>query len=212
MADKSIVVPVGRIEQRILLVRGRKVIIDADLAALYGVTTKRMNEQVRRNRERFPEDFMFRLTKGEKTQVVANCDHLTGLKFSPVTPLVFTEHGTIMAASVLNTERAVKVSVYVVRAFVKLREMLATHKELGQKLDRLERKLRAHDTQIVQLADAIRELMAPPRTRKRKQIGYHTEPRRAGDAGGQVPVFQSSTFPSFQHSGIPSFPAWPNDP
>lgn len=175
MADKSIVVPVGRIEQRILLVRGRKVIIDADLAALYGVTTKRMNEQVRRNRERFPEDFMFRLTKGEKTQVVANCDHLTRLKFSPVTPLVFTEHGAIMAASVLNTEQAVKISVYVVRAFVKLREMLATHKELGQKLDRLERKLRAHDSQIVQLADAIRELMAPPRPPKRKQIGYHTE-------------------------------------
>ena len=107
--------------------------IDADLAKLYGVATKRLNEQIRRNRDRFPNDFMFRLTAREKSEVVANCDHLSQLKFSTVLPYAFTEHGAIMAASVLNTRRAIDASIFVVRAFVKLREMLATHKEFGSK-------------------------------------------------------------------------------
>ena len=97
--------------------------LDTDLADLYGVTTKRLNEQVRRNRERFPKDFLFQLTETEKAEVVANCDHLTKLKFSPNPPYAFTEHGAIMAASVLNSPSAVEVSVYVVRAFVQLREL-----------------------------------------------------------------------------------------
>ena len=97
--------------------------LDADLAGLYGVTTKRLNEQVKRNRKRFPADFMFQLTSREKAEVVANCDHLTRLKFSPTNPFAFTEHGAVMVASVINSERAVEVSVYVVRAFVKLREL-----------------------------------------------------------------------------------------
>ncbi len=116
------------IERKILLIRGQKVMLDSDLAKLYGVTTKRLNEQVKRNKSRFPEDFMFQLTVDEKAEVVASCDHLSRLKFSPVLPFAFAEHGAIMAASVLNTQRAADVSIYVVRAFVRLREILSTTK------------------------------------------------------------------------------------
>ena len=123
-------IPVERIDTRILAIRGHKMMIDADLAELYGVTTKRLNQQVRRNSERFPEDFMFELTTKEKAEVVANCNHLSKLKFSPVAPLAFTEHGALMAASVLNTPRAIEVSVFVVRAFVRLKQALDSHKEL----------------------------------------------------------------------------------
>ena len=148
---------------------------DRDLAGLYGTTTKRLNEQVKRNRGRFPEDFMFQLTTKEKAEVVAICDHLEKLKFSPVLPNAFTEHGAIMVASVLNTKRAVQVSVFVVRAFVKLREMLSTHKELAHKLAVLERKLQNHDESIRSLVVAIRQLMTSPEP-KRRPIGF-----RAGD-------------------------------
>ena len=131
-----------------------------------------------RNKERFPSDFMFRLTKAQKSQVVTNCDHLAKLKFSPMLPHAFTEHGAIMAANVLNSPRAVEISVYVVRAFVKLRQMLATHKELARKLSQLERKLQTHDQQILTLVEAIKQLMAPPPEPKRKQIGFKTEQNR----------------------------------
>ena len=139
------------------------------------MATKRINEQVRRNLDRFPEDFMFRLTAEEKDEVVANCDHLSRLRFSHSLPYAFTEHGAIMAANVLNSGQAVKVSVYVVRAFVRLREVLSTHDELGRKLKELERKVRGHDQQIVALIAAIRKLMGPSRGAKRKPIGYQTE-------------------------------------
>src|SRR5512137_2989191 len=119
MKDQKAVIPIGQIEERILLIRGQRVMLDADLAGLYGTTTKRLNEQVKRNRSRFPEDFMFQLTKKEKAEVVAICDHLAKLKFSPVLPNAFTEHGAIMVASVLNSKRAIEVSVYVVRTFVR---------------------------------------------------------------------------------------------
>ena len=112
--------------------------IDADPAALYGVPTKRLNEQVRRNAGRFPEDFCSQLSPAEKAEVVANCDHLARLKFSPSLPYAFTGHGAIMAANVLNSARAVKMSVHVVRAFVRLRELIASHKELVKRLDELE--------------------------------------------------------------------------
>jgi hypothetical protein len=169
-------IPVEVIEQRILLIRGQRVMLDADLSGLYGTTTKRLNEQVKRNRGRFPEDFMFQLTKKEKAEVVAICDHLAKLKFSPVLPNAFTEHGAIMVASVLNTKRAIQVSVFVVRAFVKLREMLSTHKELAHKLAMLERKLQNHDESIRSLVVAIRQLMAPPEPEPpKKQIGFLVE-------------------------------------
>jgi hypothetical protein len=162
MDGKQSIVPVELIERKILLIRRQKIMLDADLARLYGVPTKRLNEQVKRNNLRFPEDFMFQLTAAEKSEVVAICDHLTRLKYSPVLPYAFTEHGAIMLASVLNTPRAVEVSVYVVRAFVKLREILATHTRLAQKLTELERKLESHDTHIRTLFDAIRQLMTAP--------------------------------------------------
>lgn len=156
------------IERKILLIRGEKVMLDADLASLYGITTKRLNEQVKRNRDRFPDDFMFQLTETEKAEVVANCDHLMKLKFSPVLPYVFTEHGAIMLASVLNSPIAVQSSVLVVRAFVKLREMMTTHKDLARKLVDMEKK---YDSQFKVVFDAIRQLMAPPVTKK-VQIGF----------------------------------------
>lgn len=150
--------------------------LDADLAVLYGVATKAFNQAVKRNRDRFPGDFMFRITRQEKQEVVTNCDHLQNLKFSPVLPCAFTEHGAIMLASVLNTRRAVRVSVYVVRAFVKLKEMLPVYRELAQKLGELERKLEGHDAQIRSLFKAIRQLMAPAGP-PRRRIGFHSNPR-----------------------------------
>ncbi len=171
MAVRRSLVSVERIQRAILLIRGQKVMLDADLARLYGVTTKRLNEQVKRNRDRFPEDFMFRLTAPEKAEVVANCDHLQRLKFSPALPHAFTEHGAIMLASVLNSRRAIEVSVYVVRAFVRLRQMLASHRELAEKLAELEQKVQSHDEHIRSLFEAIRQLMAPPEP-KRRRIGF----------------------------------------
>ena len=146
MTNKRNVIPIQRIEETILFIRGQKVILDADLAKLYSVTTKRLNQQVKRNSNRFPKDFMFQLTAEEKAEVVANCDHLSGLKFSPTLPYAFTEHGAIMAASVLNTPRAIETSIFVVKAFVKLREVLATHKDLENKLIALEKK---YDKQFI---------------------------------------------------------------
>jgi hypothetical protein len=166
------VVPLERITQSILLIRGQKVMLDADLAALYGVTTKRLNEQAKRNQERFPLDFMFVMTAEEKAEVVANCDHLGKLKYSPVLPNAFTEHGALMAASVLNTPRAVEVSVYVVRAFVMLRELLASNRKLAVKLDELERKLGAHDHAINEILQAIRRMMMPPEQKRKRSIGF----------------------------------------
>jgi hypothetical protein len=165
--------PTERIEQAILLIRGQKVILDTDLARLYGVTTKRLNEQVKRNRRRFPADFMFQFTGEEKAEVVANCDHLTKLKFSPGLPHAFTEHGAVMLASVLNSGMAIKASLYVVRAFVRLWAMLTAHKELDKKLAELERRLESHDEHIQSLFEAIRQLMTPdPPSRPR--IGFRT--------------------------------------
>jgi hypothetical protein len=173
-----------RIESRIVVMRDLRVMIDADLAALYGVTTKRLNEQVKRNADRFPGDFMFKLDAAEKAEVVANCDHLQKLKFSKVLPYAFTEHGAIQAANVLASPQAVEMGIFVVRAFVRMRELAAVHADLAKRLDELEHKTEgialAHDTfsrntriQLKQLFDAIRQLMAPPDPPKRP-IGFVT--------------------------------------
>ena len=172
MVDKKLVASVEQIESRIFLIRGQKVMLDADLAELYGVETKRLHEQVRRNAERFPEDFMFRLTAIEKAEVVANCDHLAKLKYSPSLPYAFTEHGALMLGNVLKSERAVEVSLMVVRAFVHLRELVSGNKELAQKLNQLERKVGAHDRAIAELINAIRELMMPLEPKKKRPIGF----------------------------------------
>ncbi len=176
MAGQKAIIPIGQIEQRILIIRGQKIMLDADLAMLYGVSTRVLNQAVRRNQKRFPQDFMFKLTQPEKNEVITICDHLKNLKYAKTLPNAFTEHGAIMAASVLNTQRVIQISVFLVRAFVKLREMLSTHKELAHKLAALERKLQNHDESIQSLVVAIRQLMTPPES-KRRPIGF-----RPGDA------------------------------
>ncbi|MDI6756219.1 MAG: ORF6N domain-containing protein [Thermodesulfobacteriota bacterium] len=171
-------IKIEQIQQLILLIRGKKVMLDADLAQLYGVSTKRLNEQVKRNRDRFPEDFMFQFNAPEKTEVVAKCDHLANLKFSPTHPYAFTEHGAIMLAAVLNTPRAIEVSVFVVRAFVRLREILSTHKALADRLAELESNIETHDEAIRSLVSAIQQLMTPPAAGQKK-IGFQLREKRA---------------------------------
>ena len=163
---------VQQIDSRILLIRGHRVMLDADLAEVYGTTTKALNQAVKRNRERFPAEFMFQLTRREKNEVVTNCDHLRKLKYSPNFPFAFTEYGAVMLASVLNSPIAVQASIAVVRAFIRLREILATHKELARKLKELENRIEGHDEEITALFDAIRELMESPE-KPSKQIGFH---------------------------------------
>ena len=168
-------IPSERIERSILLIRGQKVLLDSDLASLYGVTTKRLNEQVKRNTGRFPVDFMFQLNAEEHDALRSQIATLkTGRgQHRKYRPYVFTEHGAIMAANVLNSPRAIEMSVYVVRAFVRLREVLATHKDLARKLEELEQK---YDAQFKIVFDAIRELMTPPPGAPKKQIGFHVRP------------------------------------
>jgi len=162
----------AEIERRIYYIRGQKVMLDKDLAEIYGVSTKRLNEQVRRNAERFPVDFMFQLTPTEtdslRSQIATSKPGRGGRRYLPY---VFTEHGAIMSAMMLNSERAVHASIYVVRAFVRLRDMLNTHKELAGKFAELERKLQSHDRQIISIIEAIRQLMSPPEKDKDK-IGF----------------------------------------
>lgn len=173
MPRANAIVPAEQIESRILFIRSHKVILDSDLAELYGVATKRLNEQVKRNKERFPSDFMFQLTAREtltlRSQIATSNRGRGGRRYQPY---AFTEHGAIMAASVLNSHRAIEVSVYVVRAFVKLREILRTHKELGQKLSQLEKRIEGHNEEIIALFEAIRLLMEPPE-KTSKRIGFH---------------------------------------
>lgn len=170
---KKLTVPLERIASFILLVRGHKVLRDADLAALYGVTTKRLNEQVRRNRARFPEDFVFQLSQEEHEALRSHfATSNAGRGGRRYLPYVFTEHGAIMAAAVLDTPRAVEMSLYVVRTFVRLRELLASNKELARKLNELERKLGAHDQAIASILSAIRELMAPAEPVKKRRMGF----------------------------------------
>jgi hypothetical protein len=179
-------VPVTLIGQRILLVRGQKILLDSDLAQLYGVETRRLNEQVRRNSDRFPADFMFRLDDAEYAFLMSQiATSKTGSGGRRKLPLAFTEHGALMAATVLNSSRAVEMSLYVVRTFVQLREVLATHKELAARLAELESKTELlalkHDAlagstraQLKQVFEAIRQLMAPPEPTKKRAIGFVT--------------------------------------
>ncbi len=167
-------IPVELIEKKILLIRGKKVMLDADLAELYQVETFNLNKAVKRNIDRFPQDFMFQLTKQEADSLrfqigMSKTEGRGGRRYLPY---VFTEHGVAMLSTVLNSERAVKVNIEIMRAFVRLRQMLASNAELARKLDALEKK---YDVQFKVVFDAIRQLMTPPVTRKRK-IGF-----RSGD-------------------------------
>lgn len=171
--------PAYLVESRILFLRHRRVIVDADLAELYGVSVKRLNQQVKRNRERFPSDFMFRLTGKEheslRLQIATSKKGRGGSRYLPH---AFTEHGAIMAATVLNSERSVQMSLFVVRAFVRLREMLATNRRLAAKIGELEDRMDAHDGDIQAIIDAIKELMTPAEGRPGR-IGFQLPAARS---------------------------------
>src|SRR4030043_1345198 len=174
--DRSLI-PLGRIERSILMIRGQKVMLDRDLAQLYGVETRALNQAVRRNKDRFPEDFMFRLTREEImriSQFVISSGHpgVETLKFSK-NVMVFTEHGVAMLSSVLNSSRAVQVNIQIMRTFAKLREIISQHKDLARRLDELEKK---YDAQFKIVFDAIRQLMMPPEPETpKKRIGFLVE-------------------------------------
>ena len=160
------------IEQCIFIIRGMKVMIDRDLAKLYGVETKHLNRQVKRNSERFPGEFMFQLTRKEKDELVTNWHRFDPLKHSVALPYAFTEHGALMLANVLNSQKAMQVSVQIVRTFIRLRELLATHKDLARKLEVMEKK---YDQQFKIVFEAIRQLITTPENMQEKpkrQIGF----------------------------------------
>jgi hypothetical protein len=179
---------IASIESAIYLVRGHRVMLDSDLAAIYGVTTKQLNQQLKRNRDRFPEDFAFQLTAQEFTNLRSQFA-TSSLRSQSVTskgrggrrylPWAFTEHGAIMLASVLNSDIAVQASVRVVRAFVRLREMVAANAQLAAKLEELEGRLDSHDEAIVDLFAALKLLLEPPEVPKKREIGFHVRERSA---------------------------------
>jgi hypothetical protein len=158
------------ITSKILFVRGKKVMLDSDLALLYSVRTKRLNEQVKRNKKRFPDDFMFQLTPKEKEEVVANCDHLKALKFSPQLPYVFTEQGIVMLSGVLNSDRAIAVNIQIMRAFIYLKRMLLTNVGLRRKIEEMEKK---YDKQFATVFQVIKQLLEPPQIKPKPPIGFH---------------------------------------
>jgi len=172
MRSRNSVLSVGSAESLILEIRNHKVMLDSSLAALYGLSTTRLNQQMKRNLKRFPADFMFQLTRDEfeslRSQFAISKVGRGGRRFPPY---AFTEHGAIMLASILNTERAIEASIYVVRAFVRMRELIGTQKVVADKLTELERRIGGHDEEIRNIVAAIRQLMAPPQA-KRKKIGF----------------------------------------
>jgi ORF6N domain len=179
---------IANLQSAIHLIRGQRVMLDSDLAMIYGVTTKRLNEQLKRNRPRFPADFAFQLTVQEfgtlksqiatsslRSQFVTSSSHGGKRKL----PWVFTEHGALMLASVLNSAIAVQASVRVVRAFVSLREMVAANAQLAAKLEELERRFDSHDEAIANLFATLKQLLEPPETPKRREIGFHVREKAA---------------------------------
>ena len=167
-------VSVEIIAAKIIQIRGKRVMLDGELAKLYGVTTKYLTRQVRRNIERFPVDFMFQLTKKEyKTILRCQFGALEKGKYSKYLPYAFTEQGIAMLSSVLNSDRAVKVNIQIMRAFIKLKELFLTHKGLAIKLRALEKKYANHDKKIKYIFEAIRQLLLPPPEEKRKIVGFH---------------------------------------
>jgi|SRR6266699_1313123 len=166
------IMPVERIAQHILYLRNQKVILDSDLARLYGVTTGNLNKAVNRNRGRFPSDFMFQLSAEEAERLIFQFGISKGRGGRRHLPHAFTEQGVAMLSSVLNSERAVKVNIAIMRAFVRLREVLETNRELAQKFNELEKRVGKHDEKIDAVLEAIRQLMAPP-TKSRREIGFH---------------------------------------
>lgn len=159
------------IEQRIFLIRGQKVMIDRDLAELYKVPTFALNQAVKRNLDRFPDGFTFRLTKDEIRELITHCDRFATIKHSTVTPLVFTEYGVAMLSSVLRSKRAVQINIQIIQTFIRLRQWALTHKDLARKIAALEGKIKSHDRSIRTIFEALRELINPPEP-TRKPIGF----------------------------------------
>ncbi len=176
------IIPVEAIAQVIYALRGQRVLLDRDLAALYGVETRALNQAVKRNVARFPSDFMFQLSRQEIGRISQSVTSLAGLKFSKQVR-AFTEEGVAMLSSVLNSERAVQVNIAIMRAFVRLRETLETNRELARKFAQLEARVGKHDEEIGGIIEAIRQLMAPPK-KPRRQIGFHV--REAAKRGYRV--------------------------
>ena len=168
------IIPIEVIERKIYLIRGQKVMLSMHLAELYGVETRALNQAVKRNIQRFPEDFMFRINESEAEQLVSQNVIPHKKYFGGTLPYAFTEQGLAMLSSVLNSGQAIKINITIMRAFVKLREMLSTNKELAHKLAQLENKIERHDGEIKAIFNAIRQLMIPPETKKRK-IGFKRE-------------------------------------
>ena len=179
----SKIISVVGVEQKIFYFRSRKVMLDFDLATLYGVTTKRLKEQVKRNKQRFPEDFMFELTWQEVRSLRSQNATLERVRnfsnssqtgrHSKYLPFAFTEQGIAMLSTVLNSERAIQVNIAIMRAFVKIREVLATHKELAARLAELERRMDKKDNEIMALFEAIRKLVAPPPEKPKGKLGFY---------------------------------------
>lgn len=169
--ESTSIIPQDTIEGKILFLRGKRVMLDRDLAVLYGVETKAVNQAVKRNIKRFPDDFMFQLDKMETRELVTNCDRFTSMKHSSVNPYAFTEQGVAMLSSVLNSERAIMVNIQIMRVFVHLKEIISTHSDLKRKVDILEKKYEKHDQEIKIVFDAIRQLLEPPQKPK-KRIGF----------------------------------------
>jgi hypothetical protein len=155
--EKTNIIADEVIMNKIIIIRNKRVMVDSDMAELYGVSTKRLNEAVKRNRKRFPVDFMFRLTESEKEELVANCDHLKKLKFSPYLPFAFTEHGAVMLASVLNSGRAISVNIQIVRIFNKMRELMLLHKDLLLEMQKINSKLTDHDDKIALFFEYLKQ-------------------------------------------------------
>jgi hypothetical protein len=164
--------PAKPLESLILTIRGCKVLIDADLAAIYGVETRTLNQAVKRNAERFPKDFVFRLNAAEKSEVITNCDHLARLRFAKSLPFAFTEHGAIMAATVLNSRQAVSMSVYVVRAFIRMREQLVANTAILKRLAEIDKSLLQHDAALRDIYRKLLPLLQPPPEPPKRRIGF----------------------------------------
>lgn len=166
------IIPVERVVQSIRWIRGQKVLFDSDLAALYGVTTGNLNKAVNRNRDRFPSDFMFQLNAEETADLIFQIGRSKGRGGRRHRPYAFTEQGIAMLSSVLNSDRAIRVNIAIMRAFVKLRQMLGTNRELARKFSELEQRVGKHDQEIAAILEAIRQLVAAPE-KPRREIGFH---------------------------------------
>ena len=182
MESKKLLVkiPDEIIINKIIVLRDKKVMIDRDLAELYGITTKRLNEQVKRNLKRFPADFMFQITKEEKDGVILQFEHLQGLKFSAVLPYVFTEHGAVMLASVLNSDKAIEANIQIVRVFTHIRQMLSDNTELRLEIEYIKKKVINHDKNIELVFQYLDELLEKQEQRKpsKNPIGFKTNPKK----------------------------------